>query len=41
MMPLWTLEISTREKHLTPHTNKEEVLLGFKTIARDILSAIW
>ena len=41
MMPLWTLEISTREKDLTPHTNKEEVLLGFKTIARDILSAIW
>ena len=41
MMFLWTLEISIWEKHKTPYTNKEEVLSGFKTIARDILSTIW
>ena len=29
------LEISIREKHYTAHTNKEEVLSGFKTSARD------
>ena len=26
---------------LTLHTNKEEVLSGFKTTARDVLSTIW
>ena len=40
MMLLCTLEINMREKHLTPHTNKEEVLSGFKTTARDVLSTI-
>ena len=38
MMLLRTLEISIQEKHLTPHTNKEEVSSGFKTTARDVLS---
>ena len=41
MMLLWTLEISNQEKHFTPHTNRKEVLSGFKTTARDILSTIW
>ena len=29
-----------KKKTETPHTNKEEVLSGFKTTARDILSTI-
>ena len=41
MMLLWTLELSVRQKHLTPHTNKKEDLSGFKTTARDVLSTIW
>ena len=40
MMLLRTLEISIREKQETSHTNKEEVLSGFKTTARDVLSTI-
>ena len=40
MMLLSTVEISIREKHKTPHTNKEEVLSSFKTTARDVLSTI-
>ena len=39
MMVLWTLEISIGGKN-TPHTNKKEVLLGFKTTARGVLSTI-
>ena len=35
-----TLEISVREKHKTPHTDKEEVLSGFITTARVVLSTI-
>ena len=35
------LEINIYEKNIyTPHTNKEEVLSGFKTTACDVLSAI-
>ena len=37
MILLWTLEISIREKN----PNKEKVLSGFKTTARDVLSTIW
>ena len=40
MMLLLTLEISIQEKHLTLHTNKEEVLSGLKTTARDVLWTI-
>ena len=37
MMLLSTLlQLSIREKHQTPHTNKEEVLSGFKTTTRDV-----
>ena len=42
MMFLSTLEISIREKHQTPHTNKFKGgdFIGYKTTAYDVLSTI-
>ena len=41
MMLLWRLELSYEKNIKTPHTNKEEVLLDFKTTACDVLLTIW